>query len=81
MANIGDAILIKWVDAITDIGWTTYYDANIEPHDCTTVGILLHQNDQALTVALTAGGDQVNGTLTIPAGWIDDLRVIRKQVV
>ena len=77
--TIGDAVLIRWVDAITDAGWTAIRDADQKPHDCTTVGILIHQNDLSITVALTAGGDQVNGTIAIPAGWIDEMTVIKRK--
>lgn len=63
-------IYVEWVDSSHNTGWQTAEAALKEDHllDCKTVGFLIKETDDHLTVAQSSAvdPDQVDGVLTIP---------------
>ena len=72
--------LVHWKDAVADVGW----DDNIksELHDCTSIGFIIDETKDALTLANTVSQDQSNCRINIPKKWIlkrKDIKLENKQ--
>ena len=72
--------LVHWKDAVADVGW----DDNIksELHDCTSIGFIIDETKDALTLANTVSQDQSNCRINIPKKWIlkrKDIKLEDKQ--
>ena len=72
--------LVHWKDAVADAGW----DDNVktELHDCTSIGFVIDENKDALTLANTVSQDQSNCRIHIPKKWIQkrkDMKLENKQ--
>lgn len=65
---------IQWVDSAHTPQWCRREQVSPSPATCVTVGYVLHETKEAITLAQTvrtdnANGD-VNGCMTIPRGCI-----------
>ena len=69
------AVLIRWLDATTDHGWTDP-DSPLDLGTVTTVGFLLRKTRRYITVAHTMAeeGDECNGRISIPRKWVLEIR-------
>lgn len=79
-AAVGDAVLVTWRDAVASVGWHEYDEVNTDTVDVTTVGLLYAADERALTVVLSQNDGSINGSITIPADWVQRVRVLRRNV-
>lgn len=70
-------LLVKWLDAEASAcegGWKQKEDIEKWMEDpikpVTSVGFLLHETDKFLVLAAHIGGDEIDGEIKIPKGWI-----------
>lgn len=77
-------IEIEWVDSSHGGGWQFMADLDAEPQHCYTVGYLVRETDDAVTVATSVGVgndglvSQVCDCMTIPKSVIEKRRVIKR---
>lgn len=58
---------IEWVDSASHGGvWTHKTDLETGSHKIRSVGWLVREDDDALTIVAHEGGDQYSGDMTIP---------------
>ena len=67
-------VRVKWKDAVADIGWEE--EVKAELHDCTTIGFVVAETNDAICIASTISVDQTNARLHIPKKWITDKKEI-----
>jgi hypothetical protein len=70
-------IQVRWIDAVADSGWEEKTKAEI--HQCTTVGFLVDETDEALCIASTWSHNQTNARIHIPKAWIKDRKVLSNE--
>lgn len=72
--NIGDALFVRWGDAVAGKQhWMSLDEVPTEPREIRTAGILIHETDKALTLALnvdTADPKAYGETICIPKAWL-----------
>jgi hypothetical protein len=73
--------LVRWDDAVGAVGWAEDGDAATHPHECTTIGVVIADTPQALTLAGTWSRNkdeprQTNGRMTIPRGFIKHIWIL-----
>mgnify|MGYP001583986602 CR=1 FL=1 len=80
-------VLIEWLDAFSTDEWTKIKKLTLEPKRdksiCKTVGWLVHDGTDFLTVVSSLGHNDGAGAMTIPNGCvvrIQDLHVGRAEV-
>lgn len=61
-------LLVKWVDSASSSCWQPLEDVDYTPIICTSVGFLIHEDDNSITLALNYGSNpqQVSNITTIP---------------
>jgi hypothetical protein len=73
-----DLVLVQWLDAATEDGWTSVDD--VKPHKqlTLTTGFLLKETANIITLAHTYDpeSDTCNGQMHIPKGMIKRQRVL-----
>lgn len=70
---------VEWADATGNVGWRPLVDVeDQEAASCRSIGYLVFQNKERLTLAMTQGlnGD-VCGSITIPTPWVKKVRQIK----
>lgn len=67
-------VRVRWKDAVADIGWEE--EVKAELHDCTTIGFVVAETNDAMCIASTISVDQTNARLHIPKKWITDKKEI-----
>lgn len=75
-----DYLEVLWADSASiPSGWTASSDIEASPDPCVSVGMLLAQNDYALTLVLSRDMDNgdINSAIIIP--WVA-IKSIRKLV-
>ena len=68
-------VRVVWLDAMAIAEWTKV-GAEIEPQTCVTVGHLISEADDHVTVAATVSGDEFNAAQQIPTSMIEAMTVI-----
>lgn len=68
-------VRVVWLDAMAIAEWTKV-GAEIEPQRCTTVGHLISEAADHVTVAATVSGDEFNAAQQIPTSMIEAMTVI-----
>lgn len=68
---------VTWVDACLESGWSKI-NPHPKPEVCHTVGYVVGETPDLLSLAGTVSDDEANGVMTIPKAWIRKRRVIRK---
>lgn len=66
---------VTWYDAISMRGWrdkATYAKQKAAP--CRTVGYIIKKTKREMVLAQTQGGDEINGSMTIPRDWVQKIR-------
>lgn len=74
----GDLVVIAWADACTHGGWrdkADYKKYSFMP--CASVGWVVTNTSTHVTVVQTVAEDQMTDSITIPKGWIKDMRRLR----
>jgi hypothetical protein len=66
-------LIVTWDDAVADGGWKEHHEADL-PQRCTSIGMVVLENDICLVLAGTWGMNgakmETNNRITIPRGWI-----------
>ena len=68
-------VRVEWLDAMAIAEWTKV-GAEIEPQRCVTVGHLVSEAADHVTVAATVSGDEYNAGQQIPTSMIEAMTVI-----
>lgn len=70
-------IEVEWEDAATVDGW---HEADTEPGGsmCLTVGYLVAETKERISLAGSVGDDEACAVMTIPKGCVRKRRVIRR---
>lgn len=64
-------VLIHWHDAYSPSGWQTLDDIKkIKPELVITVGFIIEQSKDKLTIAASVSGNDFGEVITIPKKWI-----------
>ena len=65
-------VCVTWIDALTNHGWedTASASADGSGAECVSVGFVIRRTDAEIILAQTLSGDQCNGRITIPMGWV-----------
>ena len=71
-------IVIEWVDSVRAFDWTLLEDVDEKSLDCISVGFLLKEMDNCVTIAQNYGikPEQVCNIITIPKCSIKNIRKI-----
>ena len=71
------ALLVVWEDSNVTRGWHDQDDTTYHPSTVMTIGWLIHENRNCITVASSAifqkGNQQVTDPMTIPRGCIQSM--------
>ena len=73
-------VVIDWVDSVRAFDWTLMEDVDEKPVNCTSVGFLLKETDDYVTIAQNYGlePEQVCNLITIPKCSIRNIREIKE---
>lgn len=70
-------VIVTWVDAATDNGWTDTDEAHdFVPPECLTIGYLVADKPDHLVLAQTHGGNEMGNRWTIPRGMVSAVRIL-----
>lgn len=72
---------IDWVDSVRAFDWTLMEDVDEKSLDCVSVGFLLKETDEHITIAQNYGikPEQVCNLITIPKCSIRNIREIKQK--
>lgn len=72
---------IEWIDSCGPDGWTRTSEVETSPVVCRSVGWIIAESEEAMTIAPHLGPDsedpQCNGAITIPKVCVTKRRAIR----
>ena len=72
-------VLVEWVDAISNSGWHSPKKELCEVSSCVTVGFLLYDEEDIITIAqninITSGN--IGDTISIPKGCVKRVRTLK----
>jgi len=68
---------VRWLDALELGGWTEHKDVTNKPMPSRTVGYLIREADDALTVAGLVNANHVALAVTIPRGMVTSVRYLK----
>ena len=73
-------VLIEWVDSVRAFDWSLLEDVDEKSMDCISVGFLLKETDNYVTIAQNYGlkPEQVCNLITIPKCSIKNIRKIKE---
>jgi len=65
-------LFVEWLDAASESepGWKALESIDPNPVVCWSVGWLLHENTDAITIASSVNAEHFDGDVTIPKSWI-----------
>ena len=68
-------VLLHWKDAVTPTqGWTDINELQTELAECVSVGFVVEENDQTITIVSHVTGDNegtdIDGSLVLDKSWI-----------
>lgn len=69
-------IYFEWIDAVAGAGWDELKSKHSCDH-CSTIGFLVEENDNEITVAATISDKQCNARMTVPKAWIKKRKTIK----
>lgn len=72
-------VMIDWVDSVRAFDWTLIDEVDEKSMDCISVGFLLKETDECVTIAQNYGlkPKQVCNLITIPKCSIKNIREIK----
>ena len=78
-----DIVIIEWVDSVRASDWTYVEDVDEKPMDCISVGFLLKETEDSVTIAQNYGlkPEQVCNIMTIPKCSIKNIRKIKEKCI
>lgn len=72
---------VYWTDAETDSGWEHPGEKNPTVPLVVTVGFLVNETDQLVSIASTTGEDRAhNSRIQIPKGMIKEMRILKATI-
>lgn len=71
-------VRIEWTDACAISAWTKAGDP-IEPEPCISVGYLVEDANDHITVASTISGDHFNAAMRLKRSWVESIAEIKEQ--
>lgn len=71
-----EILYVEWIDATATSAWSAFDSEDLKPHHIKSVGFLVKETDQFLSLAAAVGGDECNAVINIPKPWIT-----RRQLV
>lgn len=76
-----EIVIIEWVDSVRASDWTYVEDVDEKPMDCISVGFLVEETNDSVTIAQNYGikPEQVCNTMTIPKCSIKSIRKIDEK--
>ena len=76
-----EIVIIEWVDSVRASDWTYVEDVDEKPMDCISVGFLMKETDDSVTIAQNYGlkPEQVCNIMTIPKCSIKGIRKIDEK--
>lgn len=74
-------IKINWVDSVRASDWALLEDIDDKPLDCVSVGFLIKETDEQITIAQNYGikPEQVCNLMTIPRCSIRDIKELKEE--
>ena len=74
-------VVIDWVDSVRASDWVLMEDVDEKPVNCTSVGFLLKETDDYITIAQNYGlePEQICNLITIPKCSIRNIREIKDR--
>jgi hypothetical protein len=74
-------VVIDWVDSVRAFDWTLIEDVDEKSLDCISVGFLLNETKEHVTIAQNYGikPEQVCNLITIPKCSIRNIREIKQE--
>lgn len=73
-------VKLEWIDAETDHGWESADEKNPTVPLVTTVGFLIKDTEELVSIASTVGDDRShNSRINIPKGMVKTMTVLRKS--
>lgn len=74
-------VVIDWVDSVRASDWVLMEDVNEKPVNCTSIGFLLKETDDYVTIAQNYGlePEQICNLITIPKFSIRNIREIKER--
>lgn len=75
-----DIVIIEWVDSVRASDWTYIEDVDEKPMNCISVGFLLKETNDSVTIAQNYGlkPEQVCNLMTIPKRSIRSIKEIKE---
>lgn len=80
----GDLVIVTWMDACADVGWTDHRAASLQPAHCRSVGWVAKAKDPKTMLILYADrahdnqeDHDSNRRIAIPAGWITGIKKVK----
>ena len=75
-----DIVIIEWVDSVRASDWTYVEDVDENPMDCVSVGFLMRETEDSVTIAQNYGlkPEQVCNLITISKCSIRNIREIKE---
>lgn len=76
-----EIVIIEWVDSVRASDWTYVEDVDEKPMDCISVGFLLKETEDSVTIAQNYGlkPEQVCNLMTIPKRSIRSVKEINEK--
>lgn len=73
-------VVIDWVDSVRSFDWTLMEDVDEKSLNCISVGFLLKETDNHVTIAQNYGlkPEQVCNLITIPKCSINNIRILEE---
>ena len=76
-----DIVIVEWVDSVRASDWTYAEDVDEKPMNCISIGFLMKETDDSITIAQNYGlkPEQVCNIMTIPKCSIKGIRKIDEK--
>ena len=71
-------VMVEWDDSYTEYGWNQKeYYKEIRPTYPVSIGVLVVDNKECITLIQTLSNSQYTGSITIPRGCIKRIRYLK----
>jgi len=72
-------VLVIWDDAVSGHGWEAIQDIDSKPHEIHTVGYMVKQTKEAVTLVMSLDheNDYQNCTFVVPKGMIKEIKKLK----
>lgn len=67
-------IYFEWDDAVAGAGWSKTKN---KCDECNSIGFLIEEDDEQITLAAAISGDQSNARITVPKKWLKKRKTIK----